>query len=68
LILFIAKNRRLPIVNIVILLTMLGGLLMGGWSQANVSFNLNLERDEAAVTRQVTNQSVASRSFLEIFR
>jgi hypothetical protein len=66
--LFIAKNRRLPIVNIVILLTMLGGLLMGGWSQANVSFNLNLERDEAAVTRQVTNQSVASRSFLEIFQ
>jgi hypothetical protein len=55
-------------VNIVILLTMLGGLLMGGWAQANVRFNLNLEDDAANVAQSVSNQSAANRAFFEIFQ
>jgi hypothetical protein len=62
--LFIAKNRRLPVVNIVILLTMLGGLLLGGWAQANVSFNFNLEDNAPRRSQTVASQ----RSFFEFFQ
>lgn len=35
-----ARNRRLSIVNLVILLTMLGGLLMGACGQSDIDINI----------------------------
>jgi hypothetical protein len=41
--LFVTKNRRLPIVNLVILVTMLGGLLLGACGQADIGLDIDLD-------------------------
>jgi hypothetical protein len=59
-----SRNRRLPVVNLVILLTMLGGLLLGGWTQANVSFDLNLGNEPTETNQWVAN----THAYFEIFQ
>lgn len=40
---FFSRNRRLSVVNLVILLTMLGGLLLGACGQADIGIDLNFD-------------------------
>jgi hypothetical protein len=47
--LFLSKNRRLPVVNLVMLLTMLGGLLLGACGQADIALDFDGSNDQNGV-------------------
>jgi hypothetical protein len=54
---FVKKTRRLPVVQLVILLTMLGGLLMGACGRADIAIDLdfsNGSENGAATVSQTT--------------
>lgn len=54
------KNRRLSLVNLIILLTMLGGLLLGACGQADIGLDVNLDGGEGG------NQALANPAFFAI--